>query len=76
MSAAGAETHVGRAIQELQQTRLGKLFFEFAELSMMTTGAIESLLEGIRAFGRQIEERLDQENEIVIWVLVVSSIHW
>lgn len=41
------------------------MFFEFAEVSLRATGAVDSLLEGIRAFGRQIEDRLDEENEVV-----------
>lgn len=32
---------------------------------MRTTGAVDALVEGIEAFGRQIEERLKQEIDIV-----------
>ena len=42
---------MGKQIADLQKTKLGKLFFEFAELSMMTTGAVESLVDGIKSFG-------------------------
>jgi hypothetical protein len=36
----------------MQKSRLGRLFMEFAELSMMATGAVDNLIEGIKAFGR------------------------
>lgn len=36
---------------------------DFAEISMEISGAMESLFEGIRSFGRQIEDRMELENE-------------
>lgn len=50
-------------VLSLQKSRVGKMFLDFAELSVMATGAMESLIEGVKAFGRQIEGRLSQENE-------------
>lgn len=38
--------------KNLEKTRIGKLFIDFAELTMMATGAVDSLIEGIKAFGR------------------------
>jgi hypothetical protein len=48
-------------LKSLEKTKIGKMWIEFAELSMMASGAIESLIEGVKAFGRQIEERLQAE---------------
>lgn len=53
------------------------MFIDFAELSMMATGAMESLIEGVKAFGRQIEDRLKMENENVIsTITIVSLMHY
>ena len=38
--------------KSLEKTRVGKMFIDFAELSMMATGAVDSLIEGVKAFGR------------------------
>jgi len=38
--------------KSLEKTRIGKMFIDFAELSMMATGAMDSLIEGVKAFGR------------------------
>lgn len=47
-----ADTGVEESLKSLSKTRVGKMFIDFAELSMMATGAMESLIEGIKAFGR------------------------
>jgi hypothetical protein len=49
-----AETNSGveETIKNLEKTKIGKMWIEFAELSMMTSGAMESLIEGVKAFGR------------------------
>lgn len=46
------EFGVDQSWKGLEKTRVGKLFIDFAELAMMATGAVDSLVEGIKAFGR------------------------
>lgn len=50
------------SLEELQATKIGHLVLDFAELTMRVTGAVDSLVEGVKAFGRQIEDRLKLEN--------------
>ena len=38
------------------------MVIDLAEVTMRVTGAVDSLVEGVKAFGRQIEERLKLEN--------------
>lgn len=39
------------------------MLVDFADLSLHATGAMESLLEGVKALGRQIELRIKLEDE-------------
>lgn len=42
---------------------MGHMVIDLAEVTLKVTGAVDSLVEGVKAFGRQIEERLRLENE-------------
>ncbi|CAD8089210.1 unnamed protein product [Paramecium primaurelia] len=53
---------VQQQIDELTQSKIGHLVIDLAEVTMRVTGAVDSLTEGVKAFGRQIEERLNLEN--------------
>ncbi|CAK92036.1 unnamed protein product (macronuclear) [Paramecium tetraurelia] len=55
-------TGVQQQIEELTQSKIGHFVVDLAEVSMRVTGAIDSLRDGVKAFGRQIEERLKLEN--------------
>ncbi|CAD8174687.1 unnamed protein product [Paramecium pentaurelia] len=50
--------------QFLQSGPLGKMMFEFAQLEMHASGAVDILIEVLKAFGRQQEDRLNEENTI------------
>ncbi|KAM3137248.1 hypothetical protein pb186bvf_010618 [Paramecium bursaria] len=58
---AGSKTQ--NDINELSQTKMGHMVIDLAEVTLKVTGAVDSLVEGVKAFGRQIEERLRLENE-------------
>lgn len=47
------------------------MVIDLAEVTMRVTGAVDSLVEGVKAFGRQIEERLKLEN--TQWEVVESE---
>lgn len=59
----GSSTKFQNDIQELSQSKVGHMFLDFAEVTMRVTGAVDSLVDGVKAFGRQIETRLKLENE-------------
>lgn len=41
------------------------MFFEFAELSMMSSGMVDQLIDGVKGFGSEIEDDLREENKFV-----------
>lgn len=45
-------SNMDETVNQLQKTRLGKLFIDFAEVELRTFGAMDSLIEGVKAFGR------------------------
>jgi hypothetical protein len=49
---ADMDSGVEESLRTLEKTRVGKMFIDFAELSMMATGAVDSLIEGVKSFGR------------------------
>ncbi|CAK82783.1 unnamed protein product (macronuclear) [Paramecium tetraurelia] len=59
------------SIDELTQSKIGHMVIDLAEVTMRVTGAVDSLVEGVKAFGRQIEERLNLEN--TQWEVVESE---
>ena len=67
---AELDSGIEESWRTLEKTRVGKLFIDFAELSMMATGAVDTLIEGLKAFGRQIEDRLKLEDENVLEIFI------
>ena len=49
---ADIDSGIEERIKSLEKSRVGKMFIDFAELAMMATGAVDSLIEGVKAFGR------------------------
>ncbi|CAK60879.1 unnamed protein product (macronuclear) [Paramecium tetraurelia] len=58
-------TEAQTAVREfVQSSPMGKMMFEFAQLEMHASGAVDILIEVLKAFGRQQEDRLNEENTI------------
>lgn len=51
--------------RNLGQSRVGKLFIELAELSFMSKGLVDDLVDAVKVFGAEIEENLSEENKLV-----------